>query len=114
MSRSPADLTRRARSARSCSGQERAEALALLAAGGAAVEVLAHPGYRGVRVARLELQLDVLVEALEALVAADVRPGRAEQPPQAIVRLAHPLTSSMCPAATSSARSFVRASCSVL
>jgi hypothetical protein len=40
---------------------ERAQALVLFAAGGAAVEVRAQPGHRGVRVLAGELELDVPV-----------------------------------------------------
>src|SRR6266540_2489273 len=71
------------------SGQERTQAVVLLAAGRAAVEVRAHPRDPSLRVAALELELDVFVEPLEALLAADVRTGRAEQLLQALVALGH-------------------------
>ena len=38
-----------------------------------------HAGHRGLGVCARELELDVLVEPFEALVAADLRAGRAEQ-----------------------------------
>ena len=51
----------------------------LLGAGRAAVEMRAHPGDGGVRILARELELDVAVEVREALVAAELRVGRAEQ-----------------------------------
>jgi hypothetical protein len=61
---------------------ERAQALVLLATGGAAVQVGPQARDHGVGVAAGELQLDVAVELREALVAADLRSRRAEQPTQ--------------------------------
>ena len=45
----------------------------------AAGEMRAHSRNRGVGVAAVDLQLDVGVEQLEALVAADLRAGRTQQ-----------------------------------
>jgi hypothetical protein len=58
---------------------ELAQAGVILVAGGAALEVGAHPGHAGVGVLAGELEVDVLVEQLEALLAADprARPDRA-------------------------------------
>src|SRR5436190_5682499 len=64
----------------SAAGCERPQALVLLAAGRAAVEVRTQPGQGRVRVGARELEVDVTVELGEALVAADLRPGRAEEP----------------------------------
>src|SRR5215210_4307137 len=58
---------------------ERAQALVLLAARGAAHEMGAKPGDRGVRVLAVELELDEPVELCEALVAADLGSFGAEQ-----------------------------------
>src|SRR5262245_23814737 len=58
---------------------ERPQALVLLAAGGAAFEVGAEAGELAVCVTPGELELDVPVELLEALVAADLRVGGSEQ-----------------------------------
>src|SRR5207249_5509179 len=58
---------------------ECAEALVLLAAGGAAVEVGAQPGQRGVGVLAGELELYIPVEPGEALVAADLGCRRQER-----------------------------------
>jgi hypothetical protein len=90
---------------RSALGRERAQALVLLSAGGAALEVRAHAGDRAVRVAAGELQVDVLVEEVEAVVAADLGPVGAEQPDAVIAGHRVPSTAS---------RSLRRASCSVL
>ncbi len=51
----------------------------VLAAGRAAGEVLAHPRHGGVGVAAGELELDVAVELLEALLAGELVLCRAEQ-----------------------------------
>ena len=74
----------------------------LFAARGAALEVGVHPGERLVGVAAGELDVDV--EPLEALLAADLGPGRAEQ---CLDVRAHS-DPSRC------ARSLRRASCSAL
>ena len=58
---------------------EVAQALVVLVAGRAALQVLAHPGHRASASAPAQLELDVLVEQLEALLAADLGAGRAEQ-----------------------------------
>ena len=80
----------------------------LLAAGGAALQVGAHAGERRVDVGARELELDVGVEPVEALLAADLRarPG-PEQRASMIVRSISRIPS-RC------ARSLRRASCSVL
>ena len=58
---------------------EVAQAVVVLATGRAALEVRAHPGIALVRPPALQLELDVLVELLEALArrATRARPGRA-------------------------------------
>src|SRR5215211_1622926 len=99
---------------------ERAKALVLLAAGGAADKVGAQTGDRGVGVRTGELQLDVAVELLEALVAADLGLRRPEQPAQCLLQigsLGHFVSSSVSRERPCSSRwdlSFRRASCSVL
>ena len=60
--------------ARLLAGDERPQAVVLLAARGAAFEVVAHPRDATVGVRALQLQLDVPVEQLEALLAADLVP----------------------------------------
>src|SRR5262249_51934593 len=64
---------------------ERAQAFVLLAAGRAAVEVCAKPRDLGVRVPACELELDVPVQVLEAVVAAELGPGRAQKPRQRLL-----------------------------
>jgi hypothetical protein len=54
------------------------QAVAILRAGRAPVKVRSHPGDRGLGVDTRELQLDVVVELLETLLAADLRSGRAD------------------------------------
>src|SRR5215212_2589010 len=99
---------------------ERAQALVLVAAGGAAEQMGAQPGDRGVGVGTGELQLDVAVELLEALVAADFGLRRPEQPAQRLLQigsLGHFVSSSVFRDRPCSSRwdlSFRRASCSVL
>src|SRR3712207_2079503 len=66
---------------------ERAEALVLLAAGRAADQMGPQAGDRGVGVGARELELDVAVELLEALVAADLGLGRAEQPAKRLLEI---------------------------
>src|SRR5262245_60196598 len=92
--------------------QQLYEAVVLLAARRAAVEVRAHPGPRRLRVAAAELQLDVLVEPLEALVAADLGSIGSEQPVEQ-VHLGPP-SPATSPRSASRARSLRRASCNVL
>src|SRR5688500_3474339 len=87
--------------------EERAQALVLLATRGAAVEMRAQPGDRGVRVGAGELELDVAVELVEARLAADLGLGRTEQPGDRLVQVCHVVSSRW-------ARSLRRASCSVL
>src|SRR5919201_5725596 len=101
---------------------ERAQALVLLAAGGAAVEVGAQSGHDRVRVLAGELELDVLVELREALVAADLRRRGPEQPSERLLQIrpfAHlpslpSHASSASPDSSRCLRSFRRASCNVL
>ncbi len=78
----------------------------LLRAGGAAGEVRAHAGHGRLGVGAIELELDVPVELLEALVAVDGTAGRAEQPREQVVPVV-----SLSPTL---ARSVRRASWSVL
>jgi hypothetical protein len=66
---------------------EGAEALVLLAAGGAAVEVGAQARECGVHVGARELELDVAVELLEAGIAPDFGLGRAEQAAQCVFEI---------------------------
>ena len=100
---------------------ERAQALVLLAAGGATLEMGAKPRDRGVRVLARQLELDVLVEEREALVAAHLGPARAEQPAERLLEIwafGHVASSSHSsrdsPCSSRWARSFRRASWSVL
>ena len=51
----------------------------VLAAGGAALQVLAQPGQPRIGVLAGELEVDVLVEQLEALLAADLRARRVRE-----------------------------------
>ena len=57
---------------------QREQALVILAAGRAALEMRAHARHGGVGVHTGELGLHVAVELREALVAGELRPGRAE------------------------------------
>src|SRR5919108_288977 len=66
--------------ARGAPAHELAQALVLLMARGAAFEMRAHARDLRVRGAASQLQVDVLVELLEALVAVQLRPGRPEEP----------------------------------
>src|SRR5207245_7781545 len=66
---------------------ERAQAFVLLAAGGATSEVRAQAGHRRVGVAAGELELDVLVELLEALLAANLVACRPQQPAERLLQL---------------------------
>src|SRR5262249_56202292 len=97
------------------------QALVVLGAGGAALEVGAEPGQRCIGVLACDLQLDVAVELGEAGVASDFGPFRAEQASDDVVqiRVLHQLASSgerpgARPASSRCARSLRRASCSVL
>ena len=69
----------------------------------------AHPRHARLRIRAGELQLDVLVEPLEALVAAHLGTGRAKQGLEGVMWGAHE-SSCRYPDAASSRRSFVRAS----
>ena len=70
-----------------------AEALVLLAAGRAALEVGAQSGNRRVGVVAGELELDVAVELVEALVAADLRPAGPRVRPRGCSRSGRFITS---------------------
>src|SRR6476620_3295742 len=61
---------------------EVAQAVEVLGAGRAAVEMRAHAGDPGVAGLAGEAQLDVAVELLEALLAGQLRSARAEHPAQ--------------------------------
>src|SRR5262249_62359980 len=99
---------------------QRGEARVRLGAGRAAGEVGPKAGNEPVGVAAGELQLDVAVECREALVATELGIAWAEQAEQRELRGAvdvhdSPLSSSASkPRASRCARSFRRASCSVL
>ena len=92
----------------------------LLAAGRAAGQMGAQARDRRIGVRTGELQLDVSVELLEALVAADLRPSRAEEPSECRVhvrslhQLASSSVSSDSPSSSRWPRSLRRASWSVL
>src|SRR4051794_41577924 len=66
-------------------GGERAQALVLLAAGGAARQVRCHPWDPLVGGCADQLELDVDVERLEALVAAELGRGRAQQAREGLI-----------------------------
>jgi hypothetical protein len=72
----PAPFARLAASELSLDEREQAEVL--LVASGAAMEMGPHPGDRLVGVGSGELKLDVAVELLEALLAAELRTGGAK------------------------------------
>src|SRR2546423_1657689 len=96
-----------------------AEALVLLAAGRAAVEVRAQPRNRRVDVVARELELPVAVELVEAGVTADLGLRGAEQPVDCLlqIRLLHHSSfpvSNESPRSARCRRSLRRASCSVL
>src|SRR4051794_25756615 len=84
------------------------EALVVLSAGRAALQMGTQARKAGVGILPVELQLDVLVEQLEAAFAADLIAGRAEQPLQRLVSLV------VTCAHSSSSRSLRRASCNAL
>src|SRR4051794_41891234 len=60
-------------------GDERAQALVVLPARGAALQMRGHAGDRGLGIAAGELGADELAEALQALLAADLRARPAQQ-----------------------------------
>ena len=99
---------------------ERAQALVLLAAGGAAVEMGAQARERGVGVLAGELELDVAVELVEAVVAADLGLAGPSSRPSAcfeigsFVIVSSSQSSSARPRSSRCSRSLRRASCSVL
>src|SRR5215211_455336 len=64
---------------------QRPQARVVLPAGRAALEVSAHAGDRLVGAAARQLELDIPVELLEALLAADLGPSGAEQPANELV-----------------------------
>src|SRR5258708_208460 len=102
---------------------EAQQALVVLVAGRAALEVGAHAGDLGVRVGAGGLQVDVAIELREALLAAQLRAGRPECTCQETIGvevvplLTHrpsPPSSGSKPRSASARRSLRRASCSVL
>ncbi len=93
----------------------------LLATGGAAREMLAHPGDGGVRILSEELKVDVAVDLLEAFVAAELGSRRPEKALDQLGGLGacHGLVSigrpeRECPSSARCLRSLRRASCRVL
>ena len=98
---------------------ERSQALVVLRARRAPLQVLAHPGDRGVGLALAEFELDVAIEQLEALLSADLEPVGTEQAPdQPVGKIRVHLVTSVgsgsaskrSPCSASTARSFRRAS----
>jgi hypothetical protein len=65
--------------------EELSQAFVVLVAGGTALEMRAHAGHPAAGVRTVRLELDVLAELVEALVAEKLRPGGAEQPLQRVV-----------------------------
>jgi hypothetical protein len=63
------------------------QALVLLAAGGAAVQVGAQTRKSGVGIVSGNLEIDIAIELFEALVAADLGLGRAEQPSEHVLEV---------------------------
>jgi hypothetical protein len=59
---------------------EIAQGFVVLMASGAALQVLAHPRQAPVRVLAGELEVNILVEQLEALLATDLGTARPQQP----------------------------------
>src|SRR5262245_60541598 len=70
---------------RSC--DQLAQALVVLGAGRAALQMLAHTGQARVGVLTRELQLDVLVEQLEAVLAGHLVSGRPQKPGDQVATL---------------------------
>ena len=99
-------------------GDELAQALVLLAAGGAAAEVGAQTGDRRVRVHPREFELDVPVELLEAPVAAHLGASRseetAEQQGRVLFQQCSSVSSGAWPHSSRCRRSLRRASCRVV
>jgi DNA-binding NarL/FixJ family response regulator len=98
---------------------EGVEAVVLLAASGAPVEVRAQSGNGCVGVGAGSFELDIAVELVEAGVAAYLRPRRAQEPAQRLLEIGslHHFSSEFSSASPRSSRcfrSFRRASCSVL
>src|SRR4051812_22628038 len=87
---------------------QRAERLVLLAASRAADQVLSHAGNAHIGVHAGQLELHVLVDQVEAGIAAGLVAARAQDAFEVVHR------ASPGPAADSSSRSLRRASCSVL
>ncbi len=90
----------------------------LLATGGTAGEMGTKSGDGRVGVPAGQLELDITIELVEALVAADLRFGRAEQPLERLLRvgsvhefLSSSRSSSASPRSARCPRSFRRASC---
>jgi hypothetical protein len=74
-------------------GHEHHEGVVLFPAGRAALKVRPQPGDRSVGVEAGQLELDELVQPVEALLATDLPAGRPEQPLEALVVLiAHRLS----------------------
>src|SRR5205085_6143186 len=114
-------LLRAGRLQRLLAGDESAQALVLLAACRATGEVRAKPGHAGIGVGSGELQLDVAIEVVEALVAAELGLALPQEPGQRLleIRAFHHVPSSFVgsiatPRRARCRRSFARASCSVL
>jgi hypothetical protein len=63
---------------------QREQALMILAARRTAIEVCSQPGKVGVGVGAGDLEVDVLVEQLETLLARDLESRRAQHPLQSI------------------------------
>ena len=105
-------------------GKQSAQAFSILSTCGAALEVRPHAGKRRVGVGASEQQLDVAVEPLEAVLAADLRLGGSEDASQQAISViglvcAHvdfraSVAPRLMPWLAKLARSFLRASCRVL
>src|SRR4051794_21313469 len=92
---------------RSATAPVSAQALVVLGAGGAAREVGPEAGQVGIGILALQLQVHVLVEQLEALLAGDLEPRRAQQ---GLERFLGAVVWSVHAGLPSSSRSFFRAS----
>ena len=102
-------------------GDQGAQALVLLTARRAALEMGAQPRNRSVGIGARQLELDVAVELVEADLSADLLLGRAEQAAERGLQIrtfghrASPrCSSSGNPESSRCVRSFRRASCRVL
>src|SRR5918994_1571300 len=96
------------------------QALVLLTAGGAAIEMRAQTGDRRVCVLASELQFDVAVELVEADIAADLRPDGAQEAAECLLQVGslHQCSSKSAsmdrPRSARCVRNLRRASCRVL